>query len=338
MNEEQNKLESERKRYFDLYDLAPIGYLTICDQGRILKANLAVVTMLGVSRNTLLNREVSEFIYHEDKEIYYQQRKKCFESNSPQVWEMRLLRGDASLFWAHLQATPARSGEYWITLNDISSKKRAETYIEMGWEISQILMEPSGLHESIRRVLDVLKTRTGFDAVGIRLQEGDDFPYIAQNGFSTDFMLTENTLIERSVDGGVCRDSDGNISLECTCGLVISGRTDPANPLFTGGGSCWTNDSSPLLAIPSERDPRLHPRNNCIHQGYASVALVPIRDNDKILGLVQFNDRQKKRFTLETIRLLEGIASLMGLAIMRKRLEHALLESEARYQRITEGL
>ncbi len=57
-------------------------------------------------------------------------------------------------------------------------------------------------------------------------------------------------LAERGADGGVCRGKDGNVSLECTCGLVISGKTDPANPLFTPGGSCWTNDSFPLLDIP----------------------------------------------------------------------------------------
>ena len=125
----------------------------------------------------------------------------------------------------------------------------------------------------------------------------------------------------------MCRDKDGNVSLECTCGLVISGKTDPANPLFTPAGSVWTNDSFPLLDLPSDQDPRHHPRNHCIHHGYASVALVPIRNRDRIVGLIHLNDRRKGCFTLATVELLEGIASHIGAALMRKQAEEAARES-----------
>ncbi len=211
---------------------------------------------------------------------------------------------------------------------DITERKRAETYREMGREIFQILNEPGDLRESIQRIFAALKTRTGVDAVGLRLQEGEDFPYFAQDGFSEDFLLTENTLLERGKDGDVCRDKDGNVRLECTCGLVISGKTDPSNPLFTQGGSSWTNDSFPLLDLPSDQDRRLHPRNNCIHQGYASVALIPVRTSDRIVGLIQLNDKRKGRFTLETIEILEGIAAHVGSALMRRQAEQRLKEAE----------
>jgi hypothetical protein len=169
-----------------------------------------------------------------------------------------------------------------------------------------------------------MKAKTGVDVVGIRLQEGDDFPYFVQDGFSADFLLTENTLTERGADGGVCRDKDGHIRLECTCGLVLSGKTDPANPFFTRGGSFWTNDSFPLLDIPAEQDPRLHPRNECIHQGYASVALIPIRTKDRIVGLLQLNDRRKGRFSPAVIEQLESVAAHIGDALMRKNAEEEL--------------
>ena len=248
--------------------------------------------------------------------------------------EKRYIRKDGSIIWVRFNAAFVRdsNGQAIRTVaicEDITERKLERTYGEMGREVLQILNEPGDLQDSIQRVLAALKTRTGFDAVGIRLQDGDDFPYFAQEGFSKDFLLTENTLIERAADGGVCRDKDGNVSLECTCGLVISGKTDPANPLFTPGGSFWTNDSFPLLDIPPGEDPRLHPRNQCIHQGYASVALVPIRNKDRIVGLIQLNDRRKGCFTLDTVELLEGIASHIGAALMRKRAEEALRETQA---------
>jgi hypothetical protein len=155
--------------------------------------------------------------------------------------------------------------------------------------------------------------------VGIRLRSGDDYPYFAQNGFSQDFLLTENTLVARDASGGICRDKNGNISLECTCGLVISGQTDPTNPLFTKGGSGWTNNSLPFLDLPVEQDPRLHPRNKCVHQGYLSVALIPIRANREIVGLLQLNDREKGCFTLDMIHFFEEIAASIGVALLRKQ-------------------
>ncbi|MFZ2630653.1 MAG: PAS domain S-box protein [Desulfosalsimonadaceae bacterium] len=208
--------------------------------------------------------------------------------------------------------------------------KLTETYRETGREILQILNEPGNMENCIRRVLAEVKARIGFDAVGIRLQDGEDFPYFVQEGFSNDFLLTENTLIERNANGEACRNPDGSVRLECTCGLVISGKTDPANPLFTRGGSFWTNDSFPLLNLSPDDDPRINPRNQCMHHGYASMALVPVRNKDRIVGLIQLNDRRKGRFSLESVELMEGIALHIGGALMRKQAEEAHRESEER--------
>jgi hypothetical protein len=202
-----------------------------------------------------------------------------------------------------------------------SELKRAEQTQRLAAQILSILNNPSYLEDSISPILAVIKKEAGFDAVGIRLRSGDDFPYFVQDGFSCDFLLAENTLVALDSAGARCEDENGKIDLECTCGLVLSGKTDPANPLFTEGGSAWTNNSPILLKLNSEQDPRFHPRNNCIHQGYLSVALIPIRTNREIVGLLQLNDRKENRFTLETIHFFEGIGASIGVALMRKKQE-----------------
>jgi PAS domain S-box-containing protein len=217
-------------------------------------------------------------------------------------------------------------------VRDITARKRAEAYREMGREVMQVLNETVDLQDSLGKVLVILKTRTAIDAVGIRLQEREDFPYFSPNGFPKGFLLTENSLLERDDGGRVCRDAGGKPVLECACGMVISGRTDPGSPLFTPGGSYWTNDAFQLAGIPPGADLRVNPRNACLRQGYGSLALIPIRSNNKIVGLIQFCDRGRDRFTLETLELLEVIASHVGGALQRMKAEAEKVKLEIQLQ------
>ncbi|OGV60397.1 MAG: hypothetical protein A2X45_18660 [Lentisphaerae bacterium GWF2_50_93] len=216
---------------------------------------------------------------------------------------------------------------------EMARREQIEHYRLLSIEVLKILNEPTDFSLSLARVISLIKKHTGSDAIGIRLNSGEDFPYFVQDGFSRDFLLKENTLAAHGQDGGICRSSDGTVKLECTCGLVISGRTDPSNPLFTAGGSFWTNDSHLLLDLPPDADPRINPRNQCIHDGYSSVALVPIRATHKIVGLLHLNARDKCRFTLEAIQSLELLSTHIGEALIRNmdekehRLDEARLES-----------
>jgi PAS domain S-box-containing protein len=221
---------------------------------------------------------------------------------------------------------------------EITERKRLETYREMGRDILQLLNEPLPLQDSLARIIDLLKRGTGFDAIGIRLQEGENFPYMAQQGFSPAFFRQENSLIGRMHNGAICRDEQGRALLECTCGLVISGCLPPASPLFSPGGSFWTNNSIPLQDLPATEDPRFRPRNLCMRYQYASMALIPIRNKGTIIGLLHCNDRRKDRFTANTIETLEGIASHIGAALMRKQAEEALQSKRKRLKDIIDFL
>ncbi len=97
-----------------------------------------------------------------------------------------------------------------------------------------------------------------------------------------------------------------------------SGKTNPANWIFTPGGSAWTNT---LLDIPPDQDPRLHPRNRCVHDGYLSVALIPLRAGDEIVGLLQLNDRRANRLSPEIVRFFEGLATSIAIALKRAQAE-----------------
>ncbi len=192
------------------------------------------------------------------------------------------------------------------------------------------VLSEENIEKSIDQILKVIKRATRLDAVGIRLRHGDDYPFYAHNGFSHDFLMAENSLIMRNRDGSVCLNKDGTICLECTCGVVLSGKTDPKDPLFTRGGSAWTNNSLPFLDVPAEQDSRLNPRNRCVHDGYMSIAIIPIRRDKDIVGLLQLNDKRQDCFTLEFVHFLETLAQGIGIALIRIRDQSALKEAEKR--------
>ena len=330
--------ESEEKLHLILNSVAE-GIYGVDMSGNCIFCNDSCLRLLGYKHpDELLGKNMHWQIHskHPDGSPYPIEECRLFQAfkkgENVHFDDEVLWRADGTSFpaefWSHPQRQDGVITGTVITFLDITARERAENYREMSNEILQILSKQGTLHDLLQRVLTILKTRTGFDAVGIRLRNKDDFPYFAQNGFSNEFLLMENTLVERGADGGVCRDKDGNISLECTCGLVISGKTDPANQLFTKGGSFWTNDSFPILDLTSDQDPRLHPRNTCIHQNYASVALVPIRTKDQIIGLMQFNDRRKNCFSLDAIEQFEDIAANIGEALLRLDAEEALRKSE----------
>ena len=214
---------------------------------------------------------------------------------------------------------------YFVTIfTDITERKQVERRQSLTNEILGILSSNLNLKDMIGGVLNVIQKDTKFSAIGIRLKKDDDYPYFVHRGFSEDFLLTENSLLVRDMNGGICRDAKGNVMLECTCGLVISGKADKSSSLFTKAGSFWTNDSVPLLNLSPDEDPRLHPRNTCIHKGFASFALIPIMKNENIVGLLQLNDKEKGAFTLELINFYEGIGLYIGTALMRKQAEQEI--------------
>lgn len=130
----QVELDQSRARYFDLYDLAPMGYCTLSEKGLILQANLTAATLFGVTRGALCQQPFGRFILEPDQAIYYRQRKQLLESGKPQTFELRMLRRDGTPFWAHLAATLLKDDgaapELRVMLSDISERHRLEQQVQ----------------------------------------------------------------------------------------------------------------------------------------------------------------------------------------------------------------
>jgi len=219
-----------------------------------------------------------------------------------------------------------------LVFRDVTVERRAERERDLTIEFLRLVNANDRTADLMKAAVSFLQQHSGSGAVGIRLTHGDDFPYYQARGFSKEFLRLENQICARDSTGAVCRDSAGNPVMDCMCGSVVSGRFDPAKPFFTGAGSFWTNSTTELLATATEVDGPTRLRNRCQGEGYESVALVPLRLGDERLGLVQLNDRQPGKFSLESVALWERLSSHLAVAVARSRAEEARCASEARFK------
>jgi PAS domain S-box-containing protein len=145
MRRAQVELDAARARYFDLYDLAPVSYCTVNEKGLILQANLTTSTLLGVPRGKLVKQLLTRFILKEDQDIFYLYRKKRLDTGEPQTCELRIVKKDGTVFWAHLTGAAAKdeSGAtvYRVVMSDITERKQVEEALRQSEKKYRIILE-----------------------------------------------------------------------------------------------------------------------------------------------------------------------------------------------------
>ena len=126
----QLDLEAARARYFNLYDLAPVGYCTIGESGLIQEANLTASLMLGVARSSLVGMPLTRHILSQEQDVYYLLLIKLKQTGHPQSCELRVVNRDGKALWVRLAATISHADGAGrvirLVLSDITSRKQTE--------------------------------------------------------------------------------------------------------------------------------------------------------------------------------------------------------------------
>lgn len=126
----QLALELSHARYFDLYDLAPVGYLTVAASGLIVEANLSAATLLGIARSALVKCPLSRFIVKAHQDSFYQCRRQLLETGQAQSCELQVLQSDGVMLWVRLIVSAVQDGSdtpaLRVILTDISERKRLD--------------------------------------------------------------------------------------------------------------------------------------------------------------------------------------------------------------------
>ncbi len=202
----QVELDAARARYFDLYDLAPVGYCTISKEGVILEANLTAATLLGATRSALVKQRVTRFILKMDQDLYYLHRNRLLETGEPQAFDLRMVKMDETAFWARLAATATPGAEGTpvcrVVLSDISARKQNE-------ELEERVRSRTAALEAANRELeafahsvshDLRSPLRGIDGWSLALLEDCGECLDAQGHQYIDRVRSEAQRMERLID------------------------------------------------------------------------------------------------------------------------------------------
>lgn len=130
LREAQIKLEDSRRKYFELYNFAPLGYYTLDRKGLILDVNLTGAELLGFERKNLQKIAFIKFIASDYRQIFHHHIKKVLETETKQTTELKQIKKNNDYFYAHLETLPVfdENGsfiEFRIAVTDINTIKKA---------------------------------------------------------------------------------------------------------------------------------------------------------------------------------------------------------------------
>lgn len=293
-------VEDERRRYQELFDLAPGGYLVTDQNGNIREANRAAAEMLNVSAERLAGKPLVVFVAKEERSAFYAQLASLPAGGAAHHWEMRLRPRKRAPFPAWVDLAPMRDapGLRWL-LRDITERKRIERELE---QRNHDLLQLYQVSQTLTATLDLQQVMD-------RLMQGITEIVNAQ---ATSLWLWDKT----HPDELVCRAA------------FYPGAERPPVGLRLRSGQCligWVaqNGQSAIVAHAPD-DPRFEPVIDR-HTGLRTTSLLaaPLLVRDAVTGVLQVVNKLDGEFDRHDLTLIETLSSSAAIAIDNAQLVEA---------------
>ncbi|MDP4208212.1 MAG: ATP-binding protein [Bacteroidota bacterium] len=326
------KLEESEMRYRRLFETAKDGILILdFNTGNIVDANPFIVKIIGSPLEEILGKklwEIGLFSNKEESELAFIELKK---NSYIRFEDMPIQKQTGKVTEVEFISNVYLANNIKViqcNIRDITERKQTERKQELTAKILTILNSQNNWKRSINNILVEIKDYTRIEAIGIRLKKNEDFPFYESIGFPEYYSKTENTLCSRNEKGEIICEGKEDPYVKCICDNIISGQTDLSLPYFTQGGSFYSNNFSIFLAPTNDSEKQLGTCNRSSTENWESIALVPLYSGEKIIGLLQMNDKRLDMFSLENIEFFEEIGNTIGIAFNRIQNENKIRESE----------
>lgn len=158
----QQELEASRDYCWELYNFAPVAYLTLSEEGVIVEANLPAANLFGLGRKYLLRRNLAEFIRPEDRDLFYFHCQEVLASQAKRHCELRIANAAGSVFDLRLESIAVMeeaAKQIRVSLHDITDLKQAEAEIKAIQEDleQQVAERTQELHLANQRLRQKIK-------------------------------------------------------------------------------------------------------------------------------------------------------------------------------------
>ena len=158
LRETEVQLQGSMQRYLELYDFAPVAYLTVDVDGRIQEANLTAATLLGTERGQLLGKLLISFVAASHRAHLRGHLQRCFGQRDALSVELDLSRDGrpgqpVNATSVSVRDDAGRVSGCRTTLTDISALKRTEARLVLLASASKMLATSLDVESSILEVL-----------------------------------------------------------------------------------------------------------------------------------------------------------------------------------------
>lgn len=246
----------------------------------------------------------------------------------PLTIEHRIIHKNGTARWVSNTCAPERNarGEL-VSMNgfilDITARRNARLRQDMALKVLELLNRSGALEDTVRDILRHITDATGIASACIRIRNrGDDPGKNGGCGPLPDIVIAE----------GVRRDSGLRESIE---EFIMSAASAPGHPRFTPYGSFWTNCASGIAGaagLPEGIGPFSDTGPD------ESVALIPLKSDDRIIGILYCGDGCPGFFSDETIQFFERLGSSIGIAFSRILTEKKLSVANEMLQHRNEAI
>ncbi|MFH0966479.1 MAG: GAF domain-containing protein, partial [Methanobacteriota archaeon] len=146
----QQDLEHSRNRYIDLYDFAPVGYITLTNEGLISEVNLTGATLLGVVRIHLIHTRFRKFVSPGDLDQVDRFFIEVLDQHEQVACQVHLIRPDGTSFFSRIEGIrvilPDGSSQIRLAIIDISVQHELALRSDLN---SQRILSLLGLYQHI---------------------------------------------------------------------------------------------------------------------------------------------------------------------------------------------
>ncbi|NWF52049.1 MAG: PAS domain S-box protein [Nitrospirae bacterium] len=309
------RLQKSEKKYRDLIEQAMDGIAILDKQLNIIDVNPAACQISGFSREELIGLDAKKLILEEELAYKPLDLSRVLKGEIIRT-ERKIRRKDGKIIILDIGSKLLEDGLIQVIFRDITEHKEAEKLTHFTNRLLELFIKKYSMKEYMDSVVKDLSDWGDFNCVGIRIIDSEGYiPYEASTGFSAEFLRLENML---SLNKDIC-----------ACIRVIKGEFDPQDKaVMTQNGSLFINNSLKFIEELNEEEQKRF-RANCMRHGFLSIALIPIRYKEKILGAIHLADKREGKFPLEFVNLIESlVVPLIGEAVQRFMIEKVLRESK----------